>query len=37
MADSATAAEIAAIRALAGKPEDVKTTRTVEFDLMALR
>jgi hypothetical protein len=37
MADSAAVAKIAAIRALASKPEAVKTTKTVEFDLMALR
>ena len=37
MADNATEAEISAIRTLACKPEAVKTTKTVEFDLMALR
>lgn len=37
MADNASAAEIATIRALASKPEAVKTTKTVVFDLMALR
>ena len=37
MADNANAAEIATIRALASKPDAVKTTKTVTFDLMSLR
>ena len=37
MADNASVAEIATIRSLASNPEAVKTTKTVIYDLMALK
>lgn len=36
MANNASAAEVAKIRALASKPDQVKTTKTVVYDLMGL-